>query len=61
MIDFRNYLENYRCIVNGFGKWHRCHMNNIGFLDDLVNYFVNIFFLERREKISLVDGKIGFC
>jgi hypothetical protein len=61
MIDFRNYLENYRCIVNGFGKWHICHMNNIGFLDDLVNYFVNIFFLERRDKISLVDGKIGFC
>jgi hypothetical protein len=61
MIDFRNYLENYRCIVNGFGKWHRCHMNNIGFLDDLVNYFVNIFFLERREKISLVGWKIDFC
>jgi hypothetical protein len=34
----------------GFGKWYSWHMNNIGFLDDLSNYFISIFFLERKEK-----------
>jgi hypothetical protein len=36
-------------------------MNKIGLLDDLSYYLINIFFLERKEKISWVDGKIGFC
>jgi hypothetical protein len=44
----------------GFGKWYSCHMNNIGFLDDLSNYFISIFFLERKEKISPVVWKVDF-
>jgi hypothetical protein len=29
-----------------------CHMNNIGFLDDLSNYFINIcFFIKKGENI----------
>jgi hypothetical protein len=49
------------CILNGFGKWYICHMNIIGFLDDLSNYFISIFFLERKEKRSPIVWKIDFC
>jgi hypothetical protein len=37
-----------------------CHMNNIGFLDDLSDYFINIFFWKEKRKISLIGWKIDF-
>jgi hypothetical protein len=42
---------------NGYGKWYGCHMNIIGFLDDLSNYFISIFF-RKGENItgSVVNG-----